>query len=65
MKIGIIGTGMIAKAFIDGARKNDLEIHAVCSRTMEKAKAFAKECQIEKIYDDYHQMIADPKLDFI
>lgn len=65
MKIGIIGTGMIAKAFIDGARKNDLEIHAVCSRTMEKAKAFAKECQIEKTYDDYHQMIADPKLDFI
>lgn len=65
MKIGIIGTGMITKAFIDGAMKNDLEISAICSRTMEKAKAFATECEIEKAYDDYEKMLADPELDFI
>lgn len=65
MNIGIIGTGMIAKAFIDGARKNNLMIKAICSRTLEKAEAFAKECQIEKAYDDYSKMLKDKELDFI
>lgn len=51
MRYGIIGTGWIAEAFIEGAREvANVDIVAVYSRTKEKGYAFAKKNKIEKVY---------------
>ncbi len=53
MKYGIIGTGWIAKSFIDGARLvAGADIAAVYSRTREKGKAFAGENGIPEVFTD-------------
>ncbi len=53
MRYGIIGTGWIAEAFIEGARLIcNADIAAVYSRTEESGKAFAEKNGIEKVYTD-------------
>lgn len=51
MKYGVIGTGWIAKSFIDGARMlTQAEFAAVYSRTDESGRRFAAENKIPKVY---------------
>ncbi len=53
MRYGVIGTGWIAKSFIDGARLVcNSEFTAVYSRTAESGNKFAAENNIEKVYTD-------------
>lgn len=53
MKYGIIGTGWIAEAFIEGARLAcDAEITAVYSRTKERGGEFAEKNKIESVFTD-------------
>ena len=53
MRYGVIGTGWIAKSFIDGAREIcGSEFVAVYSRTTESGNKFAAENKIEKVYTD-------------
>lgn len=53
MRYGVIGTGWIAKSFIDGAREVcGSEFAAVYSRTAESGNRFAAENKIEKVYTD-------------
>ena len=56
MRYGVIGTGWIAKSFIDGAREVcDSEFAAVYSRTAESGNRFAAENKIEKVYTDINE----------
>ena len=51
MRYGVIGTGWIAKSFIDGARMlSSAEFTAVYSRTEESGGRFAAENNIPKVY---------------
>ena len=51
MKYGVIGTGWIAKSFIDGARMlTQADFTAVYSRTEESGGRFAAENEIPKVY---------------
>lgn len=51
MKYGVIGTGWIAKSFIDGARMlTQADFTAVYSRTEESGCRFAAENEIPKVY---------------
>lgn len=51
MKYGVIGTGWIAKSFIDGARMlTQADFTAVYSRTEESGCRFAAENKIPKVY---------------
>ncbi|MBO5859472.1 MAG: Gfo/Idh/MocA family oxidoreductase [Clostridia bacterium] len=53
MRYGVIGTGWIAKSFIDGARLIcGSEFVAVYSRTAESGDKFAAANNIEKVYTD-------------
>lgn len=53
MRYGVIGTGWIAKSFIDGARMLcNAEFVAVYSRTQESGQNFAKENSIAEVYTD-------------
>ncbi len=56
MRYGVIGTGWIAKSFIDGARLVcGSEFVAVYSRTAESGNKFAAENKIEKVYTDINE----------
>lgn len=56
MRYGVIGTGWIAKSFIDGARMlTDADFAAVYSRTEERGNQFAAENKIEKVYTDINE----------
>ncbi len=53
MRYGVIGTGWIAKSFIDGARMlSNAEFVAVYSRTVESGKKFASENNISVVFTD-------------
>ncbi|MBQ8016460.1 MAG: Gfo/Idh/MocA family oxidoreductase [Clostridia bacterium] len=59
MRYGVIGTGWIAKSFIDGARMlTNAEFCAVYSRTTQRGENFAKENSIEKIFTDINEFAA-------
>ena len=65
-RIGIIGAGWIAEKMCDAiAPFTDMEIHAIASRTMEKAEAFAAEHDIRKAYGSYEEMVCDPAIDLV
>ncbi len=56
MRYGVIGTGWIAKSFIDGAREVcGSEFSAVYSRTAESGNKFAAENKIGKVYTDINE----------
>ncbi len=56
MRYGVIGTGWIAKSFIDGARMLcNSEFPAVYSRTEESGGRFAAENGIGKVYTDINE----------
>ena len=57
MQLGVIGTGWITEKFIDAARKDDrYTVVAVCSRSLDKAKAFAQKNSIPNAFDNLGKM---------
>lgn len=65
-KIGIIGAGWIAAKMAQAlAPLQDMEVHAIASRSLEKARTFAQEYNIPKAYGSYEEMVADPDIDLV
>ena len=63
---GVIGPGNIANTFAKAiASSKKGKILAVASRSQQRAADFASTYQIEKVYADYGQMLADPQIDII
>src|SRR5690554_3539194 len=66
MKIATIGSGMIAKLFLDGIKLVEgVECEAVYSRSEETAKQLSLDYQTPKYYTDLKKMFSDPDIDFI
>lgn len=65
-RIGIIGAGWIAhKMSLGIAPLKDIEIYAIASRSIEKAKEFATEHNIPAAYGSYEDMLDDPEVDLV
>ena len=63
---GIISTGNIAKQFARGlSALPDAELAAVASRSQETADTFGDQFQVERRYDSYEALAADPRIDAI
>jgi len=64
--VGIIGTGFIGPAHIEGLRRNAIDVVAVCDGEKE-ANAAAKAWNIPEIYTnfDYQAMLASPHVDVV
>jgi 1,5-anhydro-D-fructose reductase (1,5-anhydro-D-mannitol-forming) len=64
---GIIGIGKVADIAIAPAIAADEQarLAAVCSRSLDRAKAFADNHGADAAYDDYAQMLADPDVDVV
>ncbi len=67
VRFGIIGCGMIAKSHADSIKLDKrAELVAVCGGSNEeKAKAFAKLYNVEKVYMDYTQMLKSTDIDAV
>ena len=65
-RFGIIGTGRICHTFCKALALTDYaEASAVCSRNLERAKAFAAEFGIAVAYDDVDAMVRDENVDIV
>ena len=65
MKWAVLGTGVIANEMAQALEKMGEHLYAVGNRTYTKAVAFAEKYQVEKVYDDFHEMFTDSKTDII
>ncbi len=66
MKVGIIGTGRMAKKFANTLRYiKEAECYAVASRTYEKAEEFALKCGFGKAYGSYEELVKDEHVELI
>lgn len=64
VRVGILGTARIARAFFD-APLCDVEIVAIASREKSRAEAFGKEFNIPRCYGSYEHLLADPEIDAV
>jgi predicted dehydrogenase len=67
LRVAMIGTGFISR--FNGAallKQPDVELIALCNRTVEKAEKLAAELQIRcPVYQDYHEMLGKEKPDVV
>lgn len=66
MKIGIIGAGAIARVIPECIKDSkDIQVAAVASRTLEKARDFASKFGIGKAYGSYEELLSDPAINLV
>lgn len=66
MKVGILGAGSIARVLARTMVKmEEVELYAVGARDFDRAKAFAKEFNIEKAYGSYEELVSDEQVGLI
>uniref|UniRef100_UPI0040477418 Gfo/Idh/MocA family protein n=1 Tax=Algoriphagus sp. TaxID=1872435 RepID=UPI0040477418 len=63
---GILGTGSIARVFASGLKCSTTgELYAIGSRSLESAQTFAREFDVQAIYDSYDKLLEDLKVDAV
>ncbi len=66
LRWGILSTGNIARTFARALPHSQSgTLHAVASRTLERATAFASEMGAAKAYGSYDELLADPEVDAV
>lgn len=66
MKIGVLGTGSIARTLSETFNQLDeIEAYAIASRSMDKAIAFKNEFSYTKAYGSYEELVQDEEVDLV
>ena len=66
LRAAIIGTGFMGRVHLEGVlRLGSVDVHAVCGRRLERARALADEFDVEKAESDYRTVLADRGVDVI
>ena len=66
IRLGTVGTGWICKAFLDAAAvTGQYTLKTVCSRSMERAKAFQAETGAERATDSLSELAESPDIDAV
>jgi len=63
--VGVVGTGFIGPAHVEGLRRNGIQVLGLAENTREKAEAKAAEMGIPRVYDSFEAMLADPDIDVV
>jgi predicted dehydrogenase len=64
--MGLVGPGFIAAHHIDAVRRlGDVEVIAIAGSNMTSTKKKAKELKVDVAYDNFEDLIADPRIDVI
>ena len=66
LKVGVIGVGGIARTHVPGWQASeDAELVAGCDIDQQTLKTWGKEVQVDKLYSDHANLIADPDIDIV
>lgn len=66
LRIGILSTAKIARAFIAGVAPSEkVVVTAVAGRDVETTRTFAEETGVERVLPSYDALLADPDIDAI
>ena len=66
LRVGVIGTGNIARCHIDAYQGNaDVELVAVCDVNLERAKDVAGTYGAQRSYSDVRELLADDEVDAV
>jgi predicted dehydrogenase len=65
IKVGIVGTGFIGPAHIEGLRRNAIPVYGLAEINPETAREKANQLGIEKSYPSIDAMLADPQIDVV
>lgn len=66
MKVGIIGAGTIAANMAKTLNgMTDATAYAIASRSLDKAKEFASQWNIEKAYGSYEELVRDEEIELV
>jgi predicted dehydrogenase len=66
LRWGILAPGAIATDWTHTVHANtDQRVHAVASRSLEKAQSFAREFGVDRAYGSYQQLVDDPGIDIV
>jgi predicted dehydrogenase len=65
LRWGILGPGRISAVILNDLRLAGIQVDAVGSKSLDRAKAYALQHQVEKAYGSYEDLVADPELDVI
>lgn len=63
--VGIVGTGFIGPAHLEGLVRNGIRVLGLVENTPEIAISKAQELGIEKAYPSFEAMLADPAIDVV
>ena len=66
-RIGIVGTGDISGIYLKNLTEkfSELEVIGVCDLVRKKAQRAVKQYKIKKLYDNMHELFADPEVDIV
>jgi len=66
VRYGVIGLGWFGEKHCEAlAGIPNVELYALCTRTEQRLKALGKQFGVERLYTDYHAMLADPGLEAV
>ncbi|MDP1732040.1 MAG: Gfo/Idh/MocA family oxidoreductase [Devosia sp.] len=66
LRIGVIGLGWFGEIHCDTIRGvPNLELAALCTRTPDRLAALGEKYGVNKLYDDYRELLADPEIDAV
>jgi len=63
--VGVVGTGFIGPAHVEGIRRNGIQVIGLAENTPENARLKAAELGIPRVYDSYEAMLADTDIDIV
>lgn len=65
LRWAVIGCGVIANQMATSLALAGRRLHGIANRTREKAVAFAEKYRVEKVYDSFEELYADPEVDAV
>lgn len=66
LNVGVIGAGSISDMHLQSYVKNSRAfLYAICDLNKERAREKAEKYQVQKVFTDYREMLADEKLDAV
>ena len=63
--VGVVGTGYIGPAHIEGLRRNGIQVLSLMGSTKEKTEKKAIELGIPRVYVSLDDMLTDPEIDVV
>ncbi len=65
LKVGVVGAGFIGPAHVEALRRLGIHVVGVSESNPQRAQQKAQALRLEKAYDSFEAMVADPALDVI